>query len=104
MGVIFTSSNGIQFRRTLKGKKCLFYSINIYKYQYQAFPGLTGRVLIIQFVTASHREQQLEVLLELYIDPGTAQVDPRTLLPGNISSRLGNNFLPFVGLLEYEWG
>ena len=29
------------------------------------------RVFIIQFVTASHREQ-FEVLLELYIDPGTS--------------------------------
>ena len=56
-----------------------------YEYQYQAFPGLIRRVFIIQFVTASHREQ-FEVLLELYIDPGTSQVDPRTLLPGNISS------------------
>ena len=46
-----------------------------YKYQYQAFPGLTGRVLIIHFVTASHKEQ-FEVLLELYIVPGTTQADP----------------------------
>ena len=53
-----------------------------YEYQYQAFPGLIRRVFIIQFVTASLREQ-FEVLLELYIDHGTSQVDPRTLLPRN---------------------
>ena len=56
-----------------------------YEYQYQAFPGLIRRIFIIQFVTASHRKQ-FEVLLELYIDPGTSQVDHRTLLPRNISS------------------
>ena len=53
----------------------------LYEYQYQAFLGLIRMVFIIQFVTASHREQ-FEALLELYIDPGTSQVDPRTLLPG----------------------
>ena len=37
----------------------------------KAFPGLIRRVFIIQFVTASHREQ-FEVLLELHIDPGTS--------------------------------
>ena len=30
--------------------------------------------------------EQFEVLLELYIDPGTSQVDPITLLPRSISS------------------
>ena len=86
-GVNSTSFTGIQFRQTFKeDSKCLFLCIVFYyEYQYQAFPGLIRRVFIIQFVTASHREQ-FEVLLELYIDPGTSQVDPRTLLPGNISS------------------
>ena len=63
----------------------LVYCFLLYEYQYQAFPGLIRRVFIIQIVTASHREQ-FEVLLELYSDPGTSQVDPGTLLPGNISS------------------
>ena len=86
-GVNSTSFTGIQFRQTFKEDgKCLFLCIVFYyEYQYQAFPGLIRRVFIIQFVTASHREQ-FEVLLKLYIDPGTSQVDPRTLLPGNISS------------------
>ena len=71
-----------------------------YEYQYQAFPGLIRRVFIIQFVTASHREQ-FEVLLKLYIDPGTSQVDPRTLLPGNNQADPGTkkSFAPRVAIL-----
>ena len=60
-----------------------------YEYQYQAFPGLIRRIFIILFATAS-RCEQFEVLIELYIDPGTCQVDPRTFEPGNISSQPWN--------------
>ena len=72
----------------LKDRICLFLCIIFhYEYQYQAFSGLiiVRRVFIIHFVTARHREQ-FEVRVELYIDPVTSQVDPRTLLPWNISS------------------
>ena len=75
-----------------KGIKCLFQCIVLYHdFQYQAFLGLPIRVFIIQFVTACHTEQ-FQVRLELYTDPGTSQVYPRTLLhvSWNNSSRPGN--------------
>ena len=65
-GVNSTSFTGIKFRQTFnEDSKCLLLCIAFYyEYQYQAFPGLIRRVIVIQFVTASHREQ-FKVLLEL---------------------------------------
>ena len=46
------------------------------------------RVFIIQFVTASHREQ-FEVLPELHIDPGTSHVDPEHFYLGTFQADPG---------------
>ena len=72
-----------------------------YEYQCQAFSGLIRRVFIIQSETVSYSEQ-FEVLLELYIDPGVSQVDPRTYLPGNISSSLWNKYIFIQKVSLYE--
>ena len=40
------------------------------------------KIFVIQFVSASHLGQ-FEVLLDMYIDPKTYQIDPGTLLLGN---------------------
>ena len=70
-----------------KGQRCLFLCIVFYDEQhYQPIPDQKGRVFVIQYVTASQKGQ-FEVLLQLYTDTRTYQVDLKTLLPGIISSR-----------------